>query len=70
MTHAHITTWVLSIILLIVILIMQKQGKNTKVLHMILRVFYLLILATGILYLKVTSRDYFNWSVRDGPSQR
>ncbi|SEM59636.1 Protein of unknown function [Mesobacillus persicus] len=51
MTHAHITAWVLSIILFIVIMFMQKQGKNTKVLHMILRVFYLLILATGIVML-------------------
>ena len=51
MTHAHITTWVVSIILLVVILIMQKKGKSTKIPHMILRMFYILILGTGIMML-------------------
>jgi hypothetical protein len=51
MTHAHITAWVVAVILLIVLLFLQKQGKNTKVLHMILRVFYLLIIGTGIVML-------------------
>jgi hypothetical protein len=51
MTHAHITAWVVAVILLIVLLVLQKQGKNTKVLHMILRVFYLLVIGTGIVML-------------------
>lgn len=48
MTHAHITAWILAVILFIVIILFQKLGKQTKVLHMVLRVFYLLIIGTGI----------------------
>lgn len=48
MTHTHITAWILALILFILIIIFQKQGKRTKVLHMILRFFYLIIIGTGI----------------------
>ncbi|WP_316571121.1 YisL family protein [Neobacillus sp. YIM B06451] len=53
MTHAHITTWVLGAILFFVALSMYKGGneKGAKITHMILRVFYLLILATGFMLL-------------------
>ncbi|WP_062105303.1 YisL family protein [Bacillus niameyensis] len=49
-THAHITTWVIGLILFIVAIVLHKSGKEKamKVVQMILRVFYLLILATGI----------------------
>lgn len=49
MTHLHITAWVLAFILLIVVAVFYKQGKNKpgKILHMILRLDYLLILYTG-----------------------
>ncbi|CDO02697.1 hypothetical protein BN988_01172 [Oceanobacillus picturae] len=48
-THMHITAWALALILLIVSLIMYKQGKAKpgKILHMILRLDYLFILYTG-----------------------
>jgi len=42
--HLHITTWVIAIILFFVALAI----KNPKVVHMILRVFYILIIITGI----------------------
>lgn len=53
MTHAHITTWVLGAILFFVALSMYKGGnqKGAKITHMILRVMYLLILATGFMML-------------------
>lgn len=53
MTHMHITTWVLAIILLIVSMTALKSGnqKRYKVSHMILRVDYLLIILTGGLLL-------------------
>ncbi|WP_059172983.1 YisL family protein [Bacillus sp. FJAT-27445] len=53
MTHAHITTWVLGAILFFVALSMYKSGnqKGAKITHMILRVVYLLILATGFMML-------------------
>ncbi|WP_040204628.1 DUF1516 family protein [Neobacillus jeddahensis] len=49
MTHAHLTSLVLSLLLLIFIVIRQKQGKTIKVWHMVLRSSYLLIIATGFM---------------------
>lgn len=50
-THAHITTWVIGLILFVVALALHNGGnkKGAKIVQMILRVFYLLILITGIL---------------------
>lgn len=48
MTHLHITAWVLALILLLVSHAMYKKGnKAGKILHMILRLDYLLLLYTG-----------------------
>ncbi|MDP4163826.1 MAG: DUF1516 family protein [Bacillota bacterium] len=49
-THAHITTWLLAIILLFVALGLHKKGnlKGFKIIQMVMRVFYLLIIGTGI----------------------
>ncbi|ETT87829.1 YisL family protein [Viridibacillus sp. FSL R5-0477] len=46
-THLHITTWVIAIILFLVSAAMQSGTKGQKVTHMILRVFYILIIITG-----------------------
>ncbi|MFD2681283.1 YisL family protein [Bacillus seohaeanensis] len=50
-THAHITTWVIALILFIVALGLHNAGKQKgmKVVQMILRLFYLLIILTGVL---------------------
>jgi ABC-type transport system involved in cytochrome c biogenesis permease subunit len=50
-THAHITTWVIALILFIVALGLHNAGKQKgmKVVQMILRLFYLLIILTGAL---------------------
>ncbi|MBN8192496.1 YisL family protein [Bacillus sp. NTK074B] len=50
-THAHITTWVIAIILFFVAVGLHNAGKKKgmKVVHMILRLFYLLIILTGSL---------------------
>nr|WP_144924354.1 YisL family protein [Paenibacillus bovis] len=49
-TDAHITTWAIAIILFVIALFLLKSGnkKATKIVQMILRVFYLLIIATGV----------------------
>lgn len=49
MTHMHITTWVLAVILVIVATVLLKKGneKGYKITHMILRIDYLLMIATG-----------------------
>lgn len=48
-THLHITSWVLAFILFIVVLILNKKGKakGAKIVQMILRLDYLLILYSG-----------------------
>jgi hypothetical protein len=48
--HGHITSWVLALILFVVVLFLHKGGKEkgAKIVHMILRVLYLLIIASGI----------------------
>lgn len=53
MTHAHITSWALAIILFFVAISLHKSGKakGFKVMQMILRVLYLLIIGTGLLLL-------------------
>jgi len=49
MAHLHITSWVLAFILLVLVIIFNKQGKAkpAKILHMILRLDYLVILYSG-----------------------
>ena len=47
-THLHITTWVIGIILFFVTYSMLKNGSpKAKMMHMITRVFFLLIFLTG-----------------------
>lgn len=48
-THLHITAWALAFILFIVAIILHKQGKQkgAKIVQMILRLDYLLILYSG-----------------------
>jgi len=47
-THLHITTWVLAIALFFIAYLMPAAAKNTKIVHMILRVDYILVILTGI----------------------
>lgn len=48
-THLHITAWALAFILFAVVVILNKSGKakGAKIVHMILRLDYLLILYSG-----------------------
>ncbi len=50
MTHAHITSWVVALILFFVALSLQKSGKEkpAKMVQMTLRLFYVLIIITGV----------------------
>lgn len=52
-THLHITTWVIALILFFIALAI----RNPKVVHMILRVFYILIILTGVA-LFIKGMDY------------
>ncbi|WNS76822.1 YisL family protein [Bacillus sp. DTU_2020_1000418_1_SI_GHA_SEK_038] len=53
MIHAHITTWVLALVLFFVALGLHKSGKarGLKVVQMVLRLFYILIIITGVVIL-------------------
>jgi len=52
MTHAHITTWVVALILFAVTVSLQRQNSpKAKMVQMVLRLFYLLIIGTGVLLL-------------------
>lgn len=50
MIHGHVTAWALALILFIVAIFLQSNGnkKGATVVQMILRVLYLVIIATGI----------------------
>jgi len=47
-THVHITTWVIGLILFFVAATMTNGSKGQKITHMVLRLFYVLIIITGV----------------------
>lgn len=47
-THMHITSWAVALILFFVTYAMQKGSKGRKITHMILRLFYILVILTGL----------------------
>lgn len=49
MIHAHLTAMVLALVLFFVVIGLQSQGKKTKVLQMVLRTSYVLIIITGLM---------------------
>jgi hypothetical protein len=58
--HAHITAWVIGLILFVVALFLYQSGKQKgfKIAQMSLRLFYLLIIATGVmLFVRHSSFD-------------
>lgn len=55
-THFHIFTWVVGVILFLVAAFMAKGSKGQKIVHMTARLFYVLILITGlVLFIKFSS---------------
>ncbi|MGJ9382627.1 YisL family protein [Salipaludibacillus sp. CF4.18] len=50
-THTHIFTWVVALILFLVAVYLFKAGnaKASKIVHMSLRLFYVLIIITGVI---------------------
>lgn len=53
MGHMHITAWALALILFVVALVLHNSGKEkaSKIVHMSLRLIYLLIIFTGVMML-------------------
>lgn len=57
-THLHITTWVIGIVLFLAAAFMANESKGRKIIHMILRLFYILIIITGLtLFIAHSSAD-------------
>lgn len=52
LTHAHITSWLITIVLFLIAVSMARRGAGkAKVVQMVLRLFYLITLATGLMLL-------------------
>lgn len=48
LTHAHITSWLITIVLFVLAVSMERQGAGkAKIVQMVLRLFYILTIATG-----------------------
>lgn len=59
-THAHITAWVIAFVLFFIAHSMYKNGKSkgAKIVHMVLRLFYLIVIATGGMLLFIITPLY------------
>ena len=57
-THLHIFTWVVAVILFLAAAVMAKGNKGRKIVHMILRLFYILVIISGAFL-------FFTWSSAD-----
>ncbi|MBB6283459.1 YisL family protein [Geobacillus subterraneus] len=52
MTHAHITSWLVMILLFFITVSMQRSGAaKANIVQMILRLFYIITIITGLLLL-------------------
>ncbi|NUK28702.1 YisL family protein [Parageobacillus sp. VR-IP] len=52
MTHAHITSWLIAIILFLIAVSLQRSGSaKAKMVQMVLRLFYIITIVTGVLLL-------------------
>lgn len=61
MVHAHITSWFLALVLFFIALSLYKGGnqKGAKIVHMILRLFYIFVLLTGGMLIMMTGMYLF-----------
>lgn len=64
-THLHITTWVIAVVLFLIAAFMQRDSKGRKILHMVLRLFYILIIITGLtLFIEHSSYDAMLYGIK------
>ncbi|ARJ39839.1 hypothetical protein SporoP8_13695 [Sporosarcina ureae] len=64
-THMHIFIWVVGIVLFLVAASMANGTKGKKITHMILRLFYVLIIITGAaLFFKHMSIDSMLYGIK------
>ncbi|MBT2570424.1 YisL family protein [Planococcus sp. ISL-110] len=64
-THLHITTWVIAVVLFLIAAFMQRDSKGRKILHMVLRLFYILIIITGLtLFIEWSASDSMLYGIK------
>ncbi|RNF38142.1 YisL family protein [Planococcus salinus] len=64
-THLHITTWVIALIVFLVAAVMGRESKGRKILHMVVRLFYILIIITGLaLFIEWSSSDAMQYGLK------
>lgn len=64
-THLHITTWVIGIVLFLAAAFMARKSKGRKIMHMVLRLFYILIIITGLtLFIEHSSADAMMYGLK------
>lgn len=64
-THLHITTWVIAIVLFLGAAFMNPESKGRKIVHMVLRLFYILIIITGLaLFIEWSSSDAMQYGLK------
>lgn len=64
-THLHITTWVIAIVLFLAAAFMNPESKGRKIVHMILRLFYILVIITGLaLFIAHSSFDAMEYGLK------
>lgn len=64
-THLHITTWVIAILLFLIAAFMNPESKGRKIVHMVLRLFYILVIITGLaLFISNSSFDAMEYGLK------
>lgn len=64
-THLHITTWVIAILLFLAAAFMNPESKGRKIVHMVLRLFYVLVIITGLaLFIAHSSFDAMQYGLK------
>ena len=64
-THLHITTWVIAVVLFLVAGFMHRDSKGRKIMHMVLRLFYILIIISGLtLFIEWSSSDPMVYGIK------
>lgn len=64
-THLHITTWVIAIVLFFAAAFMNPESKGRKIVHMVLRLFYILVIITGLaLFIEYSGSDAMQYGLK------
>ncbi|MDN7244422.1 YisL family protein [Planococcus shenhongbingii] len=64
-THLHIATWVIAIVLFLIAAFMNPASKGRKIMHMVSRLFYILILISGLaLFIAYSSSDAMMYGLK------